>query len=120
MLLSCAYDGKISCWRYDEDLKHGEIVKLNQELRCMGAVTENGQLLVGTNTFTILTQSITDWVNWGKMRDYMVAQQSDMGGRSDDDGRSFEEESKMDAIEYRAGGLREDDSDDILEGKSID
>lgn len=67
--MSCAYDGKIICWRYDEDLKHGEIAKPNQELRCMGAVTESGQLLVGTNTFTILTQSITDWVNWGKMRD---------------------------------------------------
>ena len=106
--MSCAYDGKIICWRYDEDLKHGEIVKPNQELRCMGAVTENGTLLVGTNTFTILTQSITDWVNWGKMKDNEVA----MGESSD-----FEEQ-KLDAIEYgdSESGYGNEDDYDIMEG----
>ena len=55
LLLSCAYDGKIICWHYNEDIKHGEILKENQQLRCMDAVTESGTLLIGTNTFTILT-----------------------------------------------------------------
>ena len=64
LLLSCAYDGKIICWHYNEDKQYGEIVKENQQLRCMDAVTESGTLLVGTNTFAILTQSITDWVNF--------------------------------------------------------
>ena len=64
LLLSCAYDGKIICWHYNEDVKFGEIIKENQQLRCMDAVTESGTLLVGTNTFAILTQSITDWVNF--------------------------------------------------------
>ena len=64
LLLSCAYDGKIICWHYNEDRKFGEIIKENQQLRCMDAVTESGTLLVGTNTFAILTQSITDWVNF--------------------------------------------------------
>ena len=67
LLMSCAYDGKIICWKYDEDRQFDMIVKPNQELRCMGAVTENGTLLVGTNRFTILTEGITEWVNFGRM-----------------------------------------------------
>ena len=35
----------------------------------MDAVTESGTLLVGTNTFAILTQSITDWVNFSGFND---------------------------------------------------
>ena len=35
----------------------------------MGAVTESGTLLVGTNTFAILTQSIVDWVNFDRDAD---------------------------------------------------
>jgi len=30
LLLSCAYDGKIICWHYNEDVKFGEIIKENQ------------------------------------------------------------------------------------------
>ena len=67
MLLSCAYDGKIKCWKYQNNELHDEIVKQGQELRCMGAVTENGTLLVGTNSLTILTQSIADWCNYGNL-----------------------------------------------------
>ena len=66
LLLSCSFDGKIICWRYSDDVVHGEVVKEGQQLRCLGAVTEQGTLLVGTNSFTILTQSITDWVNYYK------------------------------------------------------
>ena len=65
LLLSCAYDGKIISWRYADDVEHGRFIKENQQLRTMGAVTESGTLLIGTNTFAILTQSITDWVNYG-------------------------------------------------------
>lgn len=87
--MSCAYDGKIICWKYDEDRQFDMIVKPNQELRCMGAVTENGTLLVGTNRFTILTEGITEWVNFGRMQDGAFAFEEEE-----------EEEEKYDAIEY--------------------
>ena len=38
----------------------------------MGAVTGNGTLLLGTNSFTIMMQSITDWVNYRDTRDEMT------------------------------------------------
>lgn len=69
LLLSCAYDGKVICWHYNEDVKFGEFVKENQQLRCMDAVTESGTLLIGTNTLAILTQSITDWINFSGFND---------------------------------------------------
>ena len=69
LLLSCAYDGKVICWHYNEDVKFGEFVKENQQLRCMDAVTESGTLLIGTNTLAILTHSITDWINFSGFND---------------------------------------------------
>ena len=61
----------------------------------MGAVTSNGTLLVGTNTFAILTQSITDWVNFRDTDEALAIE-----------GQTDFEESKID---YQ-------DRDDILEG----
>lgn len=74
LLLSCAYDGKVICWHYNEDVKFGEFVKENQQLRCMDAVTESGTLLIGTNSLAILTQSITDWVNFSSFGEDGVLQ----------------------------------------------
>ena len=113
LLLSCAYDGKIICWHYNEDIKHGEILKENQQLRCMDAVTESGTLLIGTNTFTILTQQITEWINF----------------RSDEfmpiEGESVMEEQKdyaEDDYDSEIGGYRRRDGEayDILEGQTLD
>ena len=118
LLLSCAYDGKIICWHYNEDTKFGEIVKENQQLRCMDYVSESGTLLVGTNTFAILTQSITEWVNFG--------------GIYDEDNLAIEFDSMAEGEEYKYGaddsyGDEMDgrqnmgDSDyDILEGQTLD
>ena len=56
----------------------------------MGAVTESGTLLIGTNTFAILTQTITDWVNHRdyEMDDYPAIEgdYDDEEYKSDDDG----------------------------------
>ena len=53
----------------------------------MGAVTESGTLLVGTNTFAILTQSITDWVNFDRDADdysNMLGDEEERKGDYDD------------------------------------
>lgn len=93
----------MACWQYNADRKYGEIVK-NDELRCMGVVEESGTLLIGTNTFTILTQSVADWINFSQ--DDMSAYALEMGVRYGEDGeevkedlhgtaRPFDEESKF-------------------------
>lgn len=96
LLISCAYDGKVICWRYRSDVEHDRFEKVNQQLRCLGPVTESGMMLIGTNTFTILTQSITDWVNY---RD------DDISNVYDD----YDEEQKEDGSDY-----------DPLEGRNLD
>ena len=89
LLLSCAYDGKIICWRYHHDVEHGRVIKENQQLRTMGAVTESGTLLIGTNTFAILTQSITEWVNH---RDYDFEYQQAIEGDYSDEENKYDDD----------------------------
>ena len=113
MLLSCAYDGKIKCWKYQNNELHDEIVKQGQELRCMGAVTENGTLLVGTNALpgTILTTSIVDWCNYGNLGETHGA----LGYNG--------EEEKWDDSEYGSqamGGYGDEDDFDPLDGRTLD
>ena len=78
----------------------------------MGAVTESGTLLIGTNTYAILTQSIVDWINYGN---------DDM---SYTNAIGYEEESKIESDEdsdYRGHRRFDQDSEfDILEGKTLD
>ena len=70
----------------------------------MGAVTESGMLLVGTNNFAILTQGIEDWCNY-EHDDLSQYQEHAMIGMGDSD-----EESKVD----------DDSQYDPLEGKDLD
>ena len=111
LLLSCAYDGKIICWRYSDDVIHGQVVKENQQLRCMGAVTGSGTLLIGTNTFTILTHSITDWVNFYKDDDL---KRIGYGGEE----YKFEEGDSDDMEGAR--NMYDDPNYDVLEGQSLE
>ena len=80
----------------------------------MGAVTESGTLLIGTNTFAILTQSITDWVNF---------QQYDFGDMRAIRG-DMEEYKSGDMSDYGQENYRQIDYDnpdyDVLEGQSLD
>ena len=109
LLLSCAYDGKVICWHYNEDVKFGEFVKENQQLRCMDAVTESGTLLIGTNSLAILTQSITDWVNFSSFGDDGVLQQTGM--------RAIDfEEIKEDMDSNYASNMYDRSDYDVLEG----
>ena len=87
----------------------GEIVKDNQQLRCMDAVTESGTLLVGTNTFTILTQQITEWINFNSDEFPAI-----------EDGSNYEERKyeEYDGSDYDGYGREE--RDDILEGRTLD
>ena len=108
-MLSCAYDGKVICWHYNEDVKFGEFVKENQQLRCMDAVTESGTLLIGTNSLAILTQSITDWVNFSGFGDDGVLQQTGM--------RAIDfEEIKEDMDSNYASNMYDRSDYDVLEG----
>ena len=120
LLLSCAYHGKIKCWRYNTGELFDEISKDGQQLRCMDAVTESGTLLIGTNTFAILTQSITDWINFSGF--------ADVGGMGNQEHLMIEydeygEEIKYDSDEDYAGNnpYGVDDSDyDVMEGQTVD
>ena len=105
LLLSCAYDGRIICWNYRYDVAYIPIVKENQQLRCMGAVTDSGMLLVGTNNFAILTQQITDWCNY-----------------ENDDISSYQGEHAMIGMDYGSEESKEDSEDryDVLEGRTLD
>ena len=80
----------------------------------MGAVTESGTLLIGTNTFAILTQSITDWVNF---------QQYDFGDMRAIRG-DMEEYKSGDMDDYGSENYKQLDYDDpkydVLEGQSLD
>ena len=71
----------------------------------MGAVTDNGTLLLGTNTFTILMESITDWVNYCDDRDDITGYEDFQDEMLDYD----DEERKSEGDDY-----------DLLEGKTID
>ena len=114
LLLSCAYDGYIKCWRTWDDALHGQIFKENQQLRCMGAVTESGTLLVGTNTLAILTQSITDWVNYCRDDDGLSQYGRRAIGMSDSE---FGEEHKYYGDEMSGYG---DEDHDNLDGRTLD
>lgn len=83
----------------------------------MDAVTESGTLLVGTNTFAILTQSITDWVNFNDLDHEFAQQQSELAIEYDSNGEEIKDPYAEDS-EYRN---RYDASDyDVLEGQNVD
>ncbi len=83
----------------------------------MGAVTESGTLLIGTNTFAILTQSITDWVNH-RDYDFEYQQAIEAGDYSgEEEGKYDEDGVYWDPDNYADSGLR--DPNNILEGKNI-
>ena len=113
LLLSCAYDGYIKCWRTWDDALHGQIFKENQQLRCMGAVTESGTLLIGTNTLAILTQSITDWVNYCRDDDALSQYARQAIGAAMSDSEYGNEEHK-EYSDYDGEGY------DPLEGQTLD
>ena len=80
----------------------------------MDAVTESGTLLVGTNTFAILTQSITDWVNFNGFNDDGLLQQTGMRQLE------FEEiKEDYDGSDYVSNNVYDDSNYDIMEGQSV-
>ena len=103
LLLSCAYDQKVICWHYNEDCKYGEIVKEGHQLRCINVVNESGNLLIGTNGHIVLSQSITDWVNFDGY--------DDVQGTTFQDEENYGEEDKSEEEEEK-----QDYGDELLEG----
>lgn len=80
----------------------------------MDAVTESGTLLVGTNTFAILTQSITDWVNFNGSDDGV---QNPMIGYDDSQG---DEEYKFEEMDGSNYDQYDDRGYDVMEGQTVD
>ena len=73
----------------------------------MGAVTESGTLLVGTNTFAILTQSITDWVNFDRdADDYSNMLEDEEERKGDYDDSEFGEVGRVNDVDDEIENIR--------------
>ena len=54
LLLSCAYDGKIKCWRYNQDYLYGEVYKENMELKAKSEEMARGAKQFRDNSDVIM------------------------------------------------------------------
>ena len=83
ILLSCAYDKKVKVWRYKT---HEELESFTKpdELRCMDYLPDGGTLLIGTNSGSILSHKIEQWMNYDEMEDIGMIDMGDMEDYGDE------------------------------------
>ena len=87
----------------------------------MDVVNESGTLLIGTNTFAILTQSCPEWTSFSGFDDGEGGYNQNLmigNGYDDDEERKYGD---MDNDYYGDEGYGVRDSDyDVLEGQTVD
>lgn len=77
LLLSCSYDKMIKVWAYKSHEMLDSFVKAD-EMRCMDYLPDQGTLLIGTNTGSILSHKIEKYINYNDDIDMAMIEMDDM------------------------------------------
>ena len=77
LLLSCSYDRTVKVWHYKSNELFDEITKPD-ELSCMDYLPADGTLLSGTNSGSVLSHKIEDYLKYDDMDDIAMIEMDDM------------------------------------------
>lgn len=86
LVLSCGNDktDNVKVWHYKSSNLHVAFTK-GEELRCMDYIPDEGTLLLGTNSGSILSHKIEDLIAFDDLEDIGMLEMDDLGDETRED-----------------------------------